>query len=98
MLTVLAVEVRWPTLATRARGAPWTALVLAAAVGTFVLLLSGAYVRGADASMACTTWPLCDDGAFPAFGAPAVHMAHRWVAAVVGVVLIAACWQAQQRA
>jgi protoheme IX farnesyltransferase len=94
VLTVLAVEVRWPALATRVRGAPWAALVLAAAVGTFVLLLSGAYVRGAEASMACSTWPFCDDGAFPAFGAPAVHMAHRWVAAVVGVVLMAACWQA----
>lgn len=94
VLTVLAVEVRWPALATRDRGAPWTALVLAAAVGTFVLLLSGAYVRGAEASTACLTWPLCDDGAFPTFGAPAIHMAHRWVAAVVGVVLLAACWQA----
>jgi protoheme IX farnesyltransferase len=96
VLTVLAVEVRCPLLVERARVsvAPWTALVLAAAVGTFVLLLSGAYVRGADASTACTTWPFCDNGAFPAFGAPAVHMAHRWVAAVVGIVLIAACWQA----
>jgi len=94
LLTVLAVEVRWPALATRTRGAPWTAVVLAAAVGTFVLLLTGAYVRGADATSACTTWPLCDDGAFPAFGAPAIHMAHRWVAGVVGVVLVAACWQA----
>jgi len=94
VLTVLAVEVRWPALAARGRGAPWTALVLAAAVGTFVLMLTGAYVRGADASTACLTWPLCDDGAFPTFGAPAVHMAHRWVAAVVGVVLLAACWQA----
>jgi protoheme IX farnesyltransferase len=94
VLTVLAVEIHWPELATRARGAPWTALLLAAAVGTFVLMLTGAYVRGADASTACTTWPLCDDGPFPIFGAPAVHMAHRWVAAVVGVVLLAACWQA----
>ncbi len=94
VLTVLAVEIRWPALATRGRAAPWTALLLAAAVGTFVLLLSGAYVRGAGASTACLTWPLCDDGAFPTFGAPAIHMAHRWVAAVVGVVLLAACWQA----
>jgi len=94
VLTVLAVEVRFPALATRGRSAPWTALLLAAAVGTFVLMLTGAYVRGADASTACTTWPLCDDGAFPIFGAPAVHMAHRWVAAVVGVVLLTACWQA----
>jgi protoheme IX farnesyltransferase len=94
VLTVLAVETRWPALAARERGAPWTALVLAAAAGTFVLLLTGAYVRGADASTACTTWPLCDDGAFPILGPAAVHMAHRWVAGVVGVVLLAGCWQA----
>jgi len=92
VLTVLAVEIRCPLITSRA--APWTALLLAAAVGTFVLMLTGAYVRGADASTACTTWPFCDDGAFPTFGAPGIHMAHRWVAAVVGVVLLAACWQA----
>ncbi|HEV8228521.1 MAG TPA: heme o synthase [Candidatus Limnocylindria bacterium] len=95
VLTTLAVAVRWPSLfAARDRGAPWTALLLAAAVGTFVVMLTGAYVRGADASTACTTWPLCDDGAFPVFGPPAVHMAHRWVAAIVGAVVAAACWQA----
>src|SRR2546428_3414386 len=94
VLTVLAVEIHWPALATRGRGAPWSALLLAAAVGTFVLMLTGAYVRGADASTACATWPLCEDGAFPIFGAAAIQMAHRWVAAVVGVVLLAACWQA----
>src|ERR1700716_242348 len=94
VLTVLAVEIHWPGLATSRRGAPWTAVLLAAAVGTFVLMLTGAYVRGADATTACTTWPLCDDAAFPIFGAAAVHMAHRWVAALVGVVLLAACWQA----
>ena len=95
VLTTLAVAVRWPSvIAARERGALWTALLLAAAVGTFVLMLTGAYVRGAEASTACTTWPLCDDGAFPTFGAAAIHMAHRWVAAVVGVVLLAACAQA----
>jgi protoheme IX farnesyltransferase len=95
VLTTLAVVVRWPSLlAARDRGATWTALLLAAAVGTFVLLLTGAYVRGAGASTACTTWPLCDDGAFPTIGEPAIHMAHRWVAAVVGVVILAACAQA----
>src|SRR5438874_10533198 len=83
VLTVLAVEIHWPALATRGRGAPWTALLLAAAVGTFVLMLTGAYVRGADASTACATWPLCDDGAFPIFRAAAIQMAHRWVAAGV---------------
>jgi protoheme IX farnesyltransferase len=95
VLTVLAVGMRWPrTLVARERGAPWTALLLAGAVGVYVLLLSGAYVRGAGASTACTSWPLCDNGSFPIFGAAAVHMAHRFVAAVVGVVVFVACYQA----
>src|SRR5439155_13750197 len=45
-LTVLAVVVRWPNVGRRP-SAGWTWLALAAAIGTFVLLLSGAYVRGA---------------------------------------------------
>ena len=93
VLTVLAVGMRWPrTFNARERGAPWTALLLAAAVGTYVLLLTGAYVRGAGASTACTTWPLCDEGSFPIFGAAAIHMAHRFVAAVVGVIVLIACY------
>src|SRR4051812_49116093 len=95
VLTVLAVGMRWPqTFNARERGAPWTALLLAATVGTYVLLLTGAYVRGAGASTACTTWPLCDDGSLPLFGAAGIHMAHRFVAGVVGAVVLAACWYA----
>jgi protoheme IX farnesyltransferase len=95
VLTVLAVGMRWPqTFTARDRGAPWTALLLAATVGTYVLLLTGAYVRGAGASTACTAWPLCDGGSLPIFGAAAIHMAHRFVAAVVGVVVFVACYQA----
>ncbi len=95
LLTMLAVGVRWPgSLGARARGAPWTSLLLAGAVGTYVLLLTGAYVRGDDATAACTTWPFCDGGPFPLAGAPAVNMAHRWVAAIVGAVVLAGCWQA----
>ena len=92
-LTILAVVVRWPTIA-RAASAGWTWLALAAAVGTFVLMLSGAYVRGADATTACLGWPLCGDLAFPTLGAPAIAMAHRIVAAAVGVLVIAACIEA----
>ena len=97
VLTILAVGVRWPsTIMARERSAPWTALLLAGAVGTFILMLTGAYVRGDDATTACTTWPLCDEGSLPVFGAAAVHMAHRWVAAIVGVVVLAGCWRAWQ--
>jgi heme o synthase len=101
-LTVLAVVVRWPSL-TRAPGAGWTWLALAAAIGTFVLMLSGAYVRGADATAACIGWPLCgtdQDWDFNTYlrfmsrDAPAIAMAHRVVAAVVGVVVLYACLEA----
>jgi protoheme IX farnesyltransferase len=92
-LTVLAVVVRWPDVA-RSPGGGWTFLALGAAVGTFVLMVSGAYVRGADATSACLGWPLCGDVAIPTVGAPAVAMAHRVVAAAVGVLVIAACIEA----
>jgi heme o synthase len=107
-LTILAVVVRWPAIA-RAPSGGWTWLAVAAAVGTFVLLVSGAYVRGADATTACLSWPLC--GAIPELpagyrpvfvpridlpstGAPAIAMLHRYVAAIVGVIVVAACIEA----
>src|SRR6266550_9593894 len=110
-LTILAVVVRWPTIGTAPSGG-WTWLALAAAVGTFVLMLSGAYVRGADATAACPGWPPC--GAvllpplgvdmshvalvprvdFPAAGAPAIAMLHRYIAAGVGIVVVLACIEA----
>jgi protoheme IX farnesyltransferase len=93
-LTVLAVVVRWPSIA-RAPTGGWTWLALAAAIGTFLLMLSGAYVRGANATAACLSWPLCGTGDyFPPSGDPAIAMAHRVVAAGVGVVIFAACIEA----
>src|SRR5882672_8684430 len=105
-LTVLAVVVRWPSVG-RTQSAGWTWLAVAAAVGTFVLLLSGAYVRGANATMTCFSWPLCGAIAqtnlpilyapridFPTEGLPAIAMLHRYIAAGVGVVVVLACVEA----
>ena len=61
-------------------------------VGTFVLLVSGAYVRGADATAACPGWPLC--GAIATEGATAIAMLHRYIAAIIGLLVIAACVEA----
>ena len=105
-LTILAVVVRWPaSLPARASG--WTWLAIAAVAGTFVLLVSGAYVRGAGATAACLSWPLCGSADvlapgyhpqaevdFPAVGAPAIAMLHRYIAAVVGLLVVAACVEA----
>src|SRR5438046_3767670 len=96
VLTVYAVVIRWPA-AGAGLGTPgaFTWLAVGAAAGTFVLMLSGAYVRGDGATAACSTWPLCDDG-IPVGGAAAIHMAHRYIAAAVGVVVafaVAGAWQ-----
>lgn len=96
VLTVLAVVVRWPSVLSAGRPGATAWLGLSAAAATFVLMLSGAYVRGADATSACTTWPLCDGGAWGADAAQAVHMLHRYLAAVVGVLVVlagAAAWR-----
>src|SRR2546428_1957911 len=93
-LTVLAVVVRWPTSGPERFGG-WTWLALAAAIGTFVRMLTGAYVRGANATSACLGWPLCGGAmGIPMFGAPALAMAHRYVAAAVGVIVLVACVEA----
>src|SRR5438874_11950734 len=86
-LTILAVVVRWPAAMPERFGA-WTWIALAAAIGTFVLMLTGAYVRGANATSACLGWPLCGGAmGIPTFGAPAVAMAHRYAAGAVGVIV-----------
>src|SRR5439155_1291961 len=110
-LTVFAIVVRWPS-ATGARAPGWTWLAIAAAAGTFVLLVSGAYVRGVNATVACPGWPLCGEPNapanaiyttanrlyppidFPSTGPAAIAMLHRYIAAGVGLLVIAACVEA----
>jgi heme o synthase len=92
-LTALAIAVRWPG-ARPERASGWTWIALAAAAGTFVLMLTGAYVRGANATAACSEWPLCGEVALPSLGAPAIAMAHRYVAAAVGLIVALACVEA----
>jgi protoheme IX farnesyltransferase len=93
-LTILAVVVRWPHVA-RGPSGGWTWLTVAAGAGTFVLLLSGAYVRGANSTTACLAWPMCGTGDyFPPSGDAAIAMAHRIVAAAVGVLVLYACVEA----
>lgn len=91
LLVTLAVLVRWPTLIgglARPDAAAW--LTLGAALGTFALILTGAYVRGEGATSACTSWPLCEGSSLGADTSQLVHMLHRITAAIVGMVVIAA--------
>ena len=67
-------------------------LSLVAAAALFLLLLSGSYLTNeASATWACPTWPLCTNdwnGFFPGNKLAMIHMAHRWVALIAGLVVM----------
>lgn len=60
-------------------------ITLAGAIVTYVVLLSGAYVVGANATTACTTWPGCAEATIPFADGEreqSIHWLHRFI--VVG--------------
>ena len=69
-------------------------LIIAALIGVFALILSGSYMVGYGAGTSCGTWPLCRGTLFGE-GAMAyvVHMAHRYIAALAGLVILASAVQ-----
>ena len=66
---------------------------IAAIAGAFVLILSGSYMVGYGAGTSCATWPLCRGSFWPSDAAAyLIHMGHRYIAALVGLVVLAAAW------
>jgi len=63
-------------------------LVVCALLSTFALVLSGSYMVGLGYGLACSTWPLCRGSVLPEGGASLVHMAHRFAAALVGMLIV----------
>ncbi len=67
-------------------------LSLAAAGALFLLLLSGSYLTNtSSATWACPSWPLCSNewgGVFPGGKLAMIHMAHRYVALIAGLLVI----------
>src|SRR5438105_7036873 len=73
-------------------------LAITSALLVYGLMLSGSYVVGSGASLACTGWPLCT----PQFWAITNHLAdinilHRLIATFVGLVLIWTLFSAWRR-
>ena len=66
---------------------------LAGALGVYAVIITGALVTAMDATGACITWPLCQGQAFPMHHLSAVHMFHRYAAAILGALLIYAAWR-----
>ncbi|CAI8052675.1 Heme A synthase [Geodia barretti] len=66
-------------------------LAVFTAIATYFLLLSGAYVTATTGALAaCSHWPLCDGSGslWPSTNLELVHMLHRVVAALIGVLIL----------
>ncbi len=75
-------------------------MVLASGAGVFLLILSGSYMVGYGAGSSCGTWPLCNGGLLPQGSTYAIHMGHRLLAALVGLLVLAtafAAWARRER-
>ena len=66
----------------------------------FLVILTGALVRGSGATLACTTWPLCDGGAVLPVSQgqlAVINMVHRLSVLAMSITLLILLWQVQQR-
>ena len=64
-----------------------------AALGVYLLILSGSYVALTGAAGACNQWPLCQDGKLWIVSElPLIHVAHRFASLLALPLLAAAAW------
>ena len=83
-----------PTAANSDQADSLKPLIIASIVGAFVLILSGSYMVGEGYGTSCATWPLCRGSILPEGWAYIVHMGHRYIAAIVGIVIVWTAWRA----
>ncbi|MDP2349846.1 MAG: heme o synthase [Chloroflexota bacterium] len=73
----------------------FTLLAAFSAAATFALLLFGSNVTATSQWYVFPDWPLMDGGLFPALtDMNAAHVLHRWVAGVVGMIVVVTGWAA----
>jgi protoheme IX farnesyltransferase len=64
-----------------------------------LLFVSGAIVKGSGSSAACQSWPLCSGGLIPTSGAGWLHLVHRGLTAITGIligVVFYKAWRSQR--
>src|SRR5919198_3306259 len=78
----------------------FTLIAAFTAVATFALLLFGSNVTATNAALVFRDWPLMNGSLFPPLtDVTTAHVLHRWVAIVVGLVLVGlavAAWRTQR--
>jgi heme A synthase len=74
----------------------FTSLAYITAALSLVIILTGALVRGSGATLACTTWPLCNGTLIPAEQGQwaMIHMFHRLAVGALGVTVAILIWLA----
>jgi protoheme IX farnesyltransferase len=71
-------------------GQRFTLLAAFTALAAFALLLFGSHVTATDTALVFPDWPLMNGSLFPALTElTSPHVLHRWVAAVVGAIVVA---------
>lgn len=65
----------------------YTCTILAI-LGVYIVTLSGSYVVGSNAGFVCSMWPQCNEGFFPEGNLAWVHMSHRLIVGVLGMVVL----------
>ena len=105
LMSFLAIRVHYPPRLPRRGGSQrFTVLASFAAAAVFALLLFGAHVTATGASLVFPDWPLFGGSLVPAFSPDPTlaalqmsHFVHRFVAALVGLILIGVAFIAWRR-
>ena len=71
--------------------------VVATFVAVFLLMLYGSYMVGQGYGTSCATWPLCRGELVPRGVAYEVHMGHRYISVIVGLMVLALAARAYVR-
>ena len=95
-LIIALLILRQPLPARGAPRDPYFYWVVGMAAVTMIILLSGTYIVGRDASAVCPDWPLCNGGGLPDFGLQWEHMAHRVVAGLGGLFILFVAMQGRR--
>jgi cytochrome c oxidase assembly protein subunit 15 len=74
----------------------FTTLTYVTATLSLIIILTGALVRGAGATLACFDWPLCNGSLLPFDQGPLqiIHWLHRAAVLGLGIALALLVWQA----
>ncbi|MDO8484429.1 MAG: heme o synthase [Candidatus Limnocylindrales bacterium] len=101
LLVYLAVRAGYPArLTDRDASQRFTLLAAFGAAVTFALLLFGSQVTATDSALVFPDWPLMSGSLVPPLtDVTSAHVLHRWVAAVVGLIVLAitvAAWRTQR--